>query len=198
MYKRLFTYNYFVEIVEGLQCRYKELVREGTDQYYLPSRVLGWDLAPSASHSRFPYSTDIQGFRRAAPDGSVDPKLPTVAFWGDSLVHGDEQSNEQSWLWKLQERFTGRLRIVNGGVPGYGSDQGLLRCLQRADEVNSKVNFLSYATSDLFRHVNIARPCLNHAADVPFLKPRYIINSVGGIERVNPPYTDFDNIVEFS
>ena len=191
----IFTYSDLVAINRDLQAQHREQIRQGRPQYYQPSTKLGWDLGPSASHARLPYSTDSNGFRRTCGH-KVNGSLPVVAFWGDSLVHGDEVTDEESWLWKLQERFTGRARIVNGGVPGYGSDQALLRFLGRFNHLHAQINFLSYATSDLFRHVNISRPSLNRAADLPFLKPRFIQDRDGALTCLYPPITDFGNLVE--
>jgi hypothetical protein len=50
---------------------------------------------------------------------------PTVMVLGDSFVQGWAVSDEETFAWRLQERFP-RVRFLNFGCSGYGATQALL------------------------------------------------------------------------
>ena len=140
----------------------KEFRRSGGTPYYIPDPDLGWTIAPNTSHFSRPYTSDAQGFRLTKANTSENGSCTVVSIWGDSMVHGDGVADSNSWPWILSEILSDRFKVINGGVSGYGSDQGLLRFKNRVKQVKPDIALLSYATADLFRHVNIYRTFLHH------------------------------------
>ncbi|HEV2955564.1 MAG TPA: SGNH/GDSL hydrolase family protein [Xanthobacteraceae bacterium] len=134
---------------------------------------LGWAPIPNASTTftgtrTVAVTNNSLGLRDVEPAG---PHKPTVMFVGDSFVWGyDVEANE---------RFTERLRselpaarIVNAGVPGYGTDQEYLLLARIWSAVSPDVVVLMFCTgndrldnSANMRNGGYYKPYLARAAD---------------------------------
>jgi hypothetical protein len=86
---------------------------------------------------------------------------------GDSFTFGDEVSNHETWPSYL-ERMTG-VRVINGGVFGYGLDQIVLRSVDLITKYKPNLLIVSFVKDDLKR-------CgLKIRTNIP--KPYYIIKN---------------------
>jgi hypothetical protein len=91
---------------------------------------LGWSLEPGSKGvdehgNRFTVLAD--GTRSTGSSEKMDAR-PLVVAVGDSFTFGAEAADENAWPAKLEQMIG--LRVVNGGVPGYGVGQINLRAKQ--------------------------------------------------------------------
>ena len=189
-----FTYEKGLQSARKFVADNKAFRASGGSPYYVSDPVLAWTIAPNVKHSSRPYTSDGNGFR-ITEAGLCENDRPVVSVWGDSMVHGDGVDDSDSWPWLLADQISNRFSVLNGGVSGYGSDQGLLRLKKLSETHKPDIAFLSYATTDLFRHVNVYRTFLHHGGDFPFLKPRYAIEGKRP-KLIRPPQTDEHNVVD--
>lgn len=97
---------------------------------------LGWSLVPnlqkivvgsSSGGGSYHLSTDSEGRRITYPrERSIPESSPLVVFLGDSFTNGVTVDDEETFAWRLAERFP-QYHFVNLGVLGYGTDQELVR-----------------------------------------------------------------------
>jgi hypothetical protein len=93
---------------------------------------LGWRPNPGEYHQPpyapegTPITTTIlpDGSRATAPSPPRDP-VGTVLLVGDSFTFGWAVSDDETYAWKLQQRWP-RVAVVNRGGPGYGTLQSLV------------------------------------------------------------------------
>ncbi len=113
------------------------------DENREPDPVLLW--RPVA---RKPFSSQ----RFKGPEVAV-PKpagVVRVMCYGDSLTDGPPKGGWPTWLGAiLEHRFPGRkCEVLNAGVAGYSSHQGLLRFLQEVDRYQPDLLIASYGWND--------------------------------------------------
>jgi GDSL-like Lipase/Acylhydrolase family len=89
--------------------------------YTLRPNFRGWQVAPGREFA-VPAVVDARGLR---DHRHTAPPRPLVLAIGDSMTFGEGVPVEQTFA-ALLERSTGA-RVVNAGVPGYGSPQMLAR-----------------------------------------------------------------------
>lgn len=97
--------------------------------------TLGWGLAPGR-HDIAPYRAGAPDIHMTIlPDGTRFTGAPaagseTLLLLGCSFTQGWAVSDDETYAWFLQRRYPA-LRVVNGGVGGYGTYQSLL-AMERA------------------------------------------------------------------
>jgi len=151
---------------------------------YLASRdaTLGWPAPGKFGHDGV---HDATGSRLvpAFPDPTLHPSA--VSLYGDSFTFGSEVDPEHSWANVLSTKIDAR--VANYGVPGYGSDQALLRFLGNRSDA-APVVFLNHLSENIMRNVNQYRHLLYPGEGVEF-KPRFIIGEGGSLLTI--PLPDF-------
>jgi len=142
--------------------------------------VLGWhDL-----QSRSGETQDASGARPcpAFPDPEDDAPL---AVYGDSFAYGEEVSHEEAWS-NLLARRTGR-RVANFGVPGFGTDQALLRYI--GHDHDADVVILTLLTENVVRNATRSLDLLSCRLEYA-QKPRYVLADDGTLTLVPLPVLD--------
>ena len=97
--------------------------------------LFGWKLKPSQVSRAMAtvgeeliydvtYSTDPAGFRVAPPDRG-DQVEGCLFFFSDSFTFGEGVNDEQSFPYQVGLQTSGRFRVANLSVPGYGAEQML-------------------------------------------------------------------------
>jgi hypothetical protein len=75
---------------------------------------------------RFGLTHGAGGLRATHPVRARDPLRPELWIFGDSITHGWSVGDEETYAWRLQQRFPG-VEVVNFGVSGYGTLHGWLQ-----------------------------------------------------------------------
>ncbi len=162
----------------------------GTEGYekYLRVRdpLLGWSQGTEPGASEL----DTRGARivPSFPDPSASQSC--VAVFGDSFTYGAEVSATDSYANRLALALD--CRVSNFGVPGYGTDQALLRYRALSDE-HADFVVLGHYPEDIVRNVNQFRDL--HSQSEFGLKPRFLLEADGTLRLVPLPTMTAD---EFS
>lgn len=120
---------------------------------------LGWTLAPSLeTRHRCPeyavgYRTNAQG-ARASRDYATPrtPGLARIAAFGDSFVFGVGVEEEERFTDRLAS-LLGDTEVLNFGVPGYGTDQALLRFEREGAAFRPDVVLLGHLMEHVLRNL---------------------------------------------
>jgi len=114
----------------------------------IPDRELGFVAKPGYSSKLFTY--DEHGWRVSPhPEGLVLAE-PPILVAGDSLAHGDEVENGETWPARLQLML--RRRVINIAMSGYGFDQIVLATEKAAAQVKPAAVILSFTADDTRRN----------------------------------------------
>lgn len=115
--------------------------------------TLGWVPKPGFSSSDNVWRTQVtirpDGTRSNGLASKALPDSPAILAVGDSFTFGDEVSDTDTWPAAL-ERSLG-IRVWNGGVFGYGTDQSSLRWRALLPHVPADLVVLSLIADDLVR-----------------------------------------------
>lgn len=143
-------------------------------------KTLGWIPKPGTKNKTNLWNSTINiedhGVRSNGnhPPSQSPFKILTV---GDSFVFGDQVSDHQTWPSEL-ERISG-LKVINGGVFGYGIDQIVMRAETLIPVLEPKAFILSFTPDD------VARSELSLRTGVQ--KPYFRLDSNGSPELKNVP-----------
>lgn len=151
---------------------------EGYDRF-LASRdpLLGWPDPAASSEGEL--ASD--GTRRDPGFPEPEEAPACVAVFGDSFTWGDEVGAGESYPAALGRSLG--CRVANFGVPGYGTDQALLRYRDRVRS-DAPVVVLGHYSGDIIRNVNRYRGFLTNTGFG--MKPRFRIGSEGELELIPP------------
>lgn len=98
-----------------------------------------------------------------------------IALVGDSFTFGDDVPYEETWAHKLELSLPAGCRVLNFGVSGYGIDQMYLRYVKDVAAWHPNVVILGFIDHDLLRSMSLYGFLLFHMSDMPFSKPRFIV-----------------------
>ena len=155
---------------------------------------IGWRLQPSCRHPKWPYTTNAQGNRTAAPEGFSAAGACGVAIAGNSYVHCDEAPDDETWVWLLQQHLGRDFQIHNLGVTGYSTDQSFLRLEEFVQAQPVEIAVLTVTTTDIYRNLNMCRAFILNDFEVPLYKPRYVMRG-DTIELKTPPGATLDTLL---
>jgi hypothetical protein len=153
-------------------------------ELYLESRDsdLGWPSPSWVGLGEF----DVSGSRvvPAFPDASEES---CIALFGDSFTWGDEVAAEFAYGNVLSQKLN--CRVSNYGVGGYGTDQAVLRYVEKIND-SAEVVVLGHFSENIIRNVNQLRD-LTSGTQFGF-KPRFVLNSDGEPKRIPLPLLSLD------
>ncbi len=142
--------------------------------YFIPSATLGWAIRPNGSTNL--YRANSYGLRADRDyDFFPSPGVIRIAAFGDSHVHGDEVTNENTWEERLV-KLKPNLEVLNFGVGGYGFDQAYLRYQKEGVAFHPQIVLIGFASENIYRVVNTFRPFYSPDDGLPFSKPRFLID----------------------
>ncbi len=110
-------------------------------------RDLGW--VAHKGHVSAERNYDADGWRVAPNPDALPLAEPPVLVVGDSIAHGDELKDAETWPSLLQLKL--KRRVMNAALTGYGLDQIVLRAEKVARETKPAALVLSFAADDLRR-----------------------------------------------
>ncbi len=118
----------------------------------------------------------------ARPDATAPAGPPCAVTFGDSFTYSEEVEDDQTWE-SIVAKSLG-CRVANYGVPGYGTDQALMR--YRITAHPPGVAVLGHHSDDIGRNLNRDRDLLWRSVNYA-QKPRFILTSTGGLQLVPLP-----------
>lgn len=169
--------------------RIRSLLANANQSRTIVDPTLGWLLRPD--YDRNGTRINGQGLR-AMRVYSPWPPAGTlrVAAFGDSFVFGSEVRNNQSWT-HLAQAAEPSIEVLNYGVPGFGTDQALIRYESEKNALNSDVVIMGFTPADMRRNVNVYRRFL-HVGESPAAKPRFRLSGDGSLSTIAPPVRSLD------
>lgn len=157
--------------------------------YVQPDPILGWTIKPRGHLPSKEFASNGLGLRSAPDEIALEKPdgVTRVLLVGDSFTHGDELPWNDTWSKQLQDRLGSGFQVLNGGVPGYGTDQALLRYERElGDKLKPDFVVLGIVRDDIPRNCNLFRAFYHHWTDLPWSKPRFVLEG-DGLRLVNCP-----------
>lgn len=136
---------------------------------------LGWTVRANfrGPHGRSATSAWASRGARTYADEAPADSLRLVSF-GDSFTWCDEVGDDQTWQVQL-EREDARVEALNFGVPGYGTDQALLR-FRRQGRRAADIVLIGIMLENIGRNVNRYRPLWYPRSRAASAKPRFVLD----------------------
>jgi len=165
----------------------------------IPDSTLGWVPNPYFKSNDALYIYNRNGIRsNDLLTEYSDKKKLRIAIFGDSYAHGDEVKFENTIGYYLESKLTElniASEVLNFAVSGYGMDQAYLRWKKVKEEYNPDIVILGVQFENVKRHINIMRPFYYHTTEIPYSKPRYIIQT-NKLQLINNPIRKVENTVD--
>ena len=161
-----------------------------TRAYLTFDRDLGWCVGPARKSQNGLYESSAAGLR--ITPGAAEPAPGQKAFaiaYGDSFTHGDDVPGDATYEAALA-KLTGKA-VLNGGVPGFGVDQALLRYRAQKAALASEYVIIGFMPDNIGRHVNRYRPHIAPTEGICFAKPRFKLKA-GALELIPQPFATAD------
>ena len=173
--------------------------KDARNSRLIPDPKLGWVPRPLSESSDNLYKYSNEGIRIDDIEKSFKEKKGLrIAIFGDSYSHGDEVKFEYSIGYFLEQLFDQtdlKVEVLNFAVSGYGLDQAYLRWQSVNDHFKPDIVILGVQFENVKRHINILRPFYSHITDIPYSKPRFILNN-SNLKLFKNPITDVNKIVD--
>jgi hypothetical protein len=194
--RRFKNLEYQPKIVEDLNDKHKGILAAqiaDTSSYMVFDADLGWTIRPHGNKQG--YVANSKGLR-ATHEYALEPAPGTVRVgaFGDSFTHGSGVPTGFTWEEKLEESLPG-LEVMNFGIPGSDTGQGLLRYRREGIQYHLSVVLIGFMSENINRMVNTFRPFYFARSGIPFSKPRFIIQG-GKLELVPNPVRNIQEYEE--
>ena len=166
--------------------------------YLVPDPWLGWTIKPNGRQPAKGFASNNMGLRSKPEDVAAEKPagVHRVLLLGDSFTHGDELPYEDTFGAVLQEKLGAGSQVLNGGVPGYGTDQAVLRYERElGPRLAPDVVILGIVREDIPRNVNLFRALLFHWTEMPWSKPRFVLDGAG-LRLVNAPVVPPERVLD--
>lgn len=154
---------------------------------------LGWSLVPGAASADGLYHVNSRGWRGIEPRPRVGG-VRRVAAFGDSFTFCQEVPDDATWEARLDE-LRDDLEVLNLGVPGYGTDQALLRARRELPDLGADVVVVGLLLENAGRNVNRYRPLWYPEADTAAVKPRFVLED-DELRLVPSPYRTREALID--
>ncbi len=156
--------------------------------YLIADPHCGWTIRPNGRTDDGLYSANALGLRSAPRDLPQERAdgVRRVLVVGDSIAHGDELPWEETWCARLESRLGDAYEVWCGAVPGYGTDQALLRLERLLPAVDAAVVVLGVYRQNLLRNLTFFRSLQHPRTGIPWSKPRFVLRD-GRLVLANQP-----------
>lgn len=194
-YRPIPPFIFSTEHTDKLLKRYEERKDNAVIIY---DEYLGWTLNPGYKNTNEAIYINHAGIR-SLKQYELEPAndVLRIALFGDSYTYDEEVNNNNTWATRLEQEL-GNLginaEVLNFGVPGYGMDQAYLRWEKSGKDFNPDIVIFGFIAKDAERNINIFRQILYPGTNIPFSKPRFILQN-GELELVNSPTVPIDEII---
>lgn len=160
---------------------------------------LGWAPKPHGTSKDGFISYNSQGIRSFLEYSLMPQKgRVRIALFGDSLTQGVYVPFESTWGHYLEKSLKANdinAEVLNFGVGGYGIDQAFLRWKYLGNKFSPDIVILGFFQDDVKRNVNLMRAIKFSKTDIPFLKPRFILDG-GQLRLINSPTPSPEKVLE--
>lgn len=116
---------------------------------------------------------------------SPGPDRIRIAFFGDSLVHGDEVGPEDAFP-ELINRYDRRIDSLNCGVSRFGLDQAYLAYMKHGRPLSPSIVVICLMSENMLRNLNVFRPFFSEHDVPPLTKPRFRLHEGQLVLEPNP------------
>lgn len=164
--------------------------------------MIAWLLGCSGANSRPQSSTSPESTSLASPSKSSEPAAtedrPVIVAFGDSLTAGLGLSRDQSYPADLQRDLDAlgyRYRVVNEGISGNTSKDGVLRILEVL-QFHPAVVIVAFGGNDGLRGLPIRDTEMNLATIISAMQEAHARVILGGITL--PPNYGSSYIAQFN
>ncbi len=163
--------------------------------FWTYDELLGWSHEPDAEGVYVgprPWPVEFETPVRINSLGLRGPELGRrgedelrVLVLGDSMVAGFEVPYADTFVARLEpllsERLGRRVKVINGGVRGYGTDQSLLFYRERGRALEPDAVVLFFSQNDLINNTTL------HLMRRAFGKPAFALGEDDGLRLVGAP-----------
>jgi hypothetical protein len=166
--------EYQPQVVEDLNGKHRGILAAqiaDTSSYMVFDPDLGWTIRPNGNKPQ--YKANSKGMR-ATREYDLQPPAGKVrvAAFGDSFTHGSGVPTGFTWEERLEAMQPG-LEVMNFGIPGSDTGQGLLRYRREGVQYKPAVVLIGFMSENISRMVNTFRPFYFARSGIPFTKPRF-------------------------
>ncbi len=156
---------------------------------------LGWTNRPTPPDHPSRERINSLGARGTREYPLPRPPGSTRALcFGDSFTYSAEVADEEAWAAQL-EALDPRVEVLNFGVPGYGTDQALLRYRGLPAELEADAVLVGFLLENIGRNVSRYRPVYNPWTPYVAAKPRFLLGP-DGLELLPLPFRDRRSLLE--
>lgn len=185
----LLPYRFPAEMVRE---RMEYYLRLRDEAYVVDHPLFGWTVGPNRVNIEGMYRSNSDGIRSRPYDYPRQPPegVLRIALFGDSFTHGDEVHFDSTWGKLLEDDLNREgvsAEVLNFGVPGYGVGQAYLRWKHQGRDYSPEIAVFGFQPENIKRTVNIFRSLYSRRTGLVFSKPRFFIDSAGGLDLVNFP-----------
>lgn len=150
-----------------------EAYQQSTNSSLMYDSALGWTTRPGVSNSNQEgiWSAPKE-FKTNQPD-----EFLRISLFGGSYTHGGEFTSGWGHQLELELAQLGiKCEVLNFGVPGYSMDQSFLRWQKQGRKYNSHIVVFGLDAGYCRDNLNMVRPLEHPGTEIPFLKPRFILD----------------------
>ncbi|MFT7671391.1 MAG: hypothetical protein ACI8X5_004109, partial [Planctomycetota bacterium] len=123
----------------------------------------------------------------------IPPGKLRLACFGDSFTYCSEVEDQDAWPARLEE-FDGSVEAINFGVPGYGTDQALLRYRRKSSDIDLDVVVIGLQAGSIARIVTRCRNIEQPTSSRISVKPRFRVTE-GELNLVTLPFKSADELL---
>ena len=173
---------------------YREILASGRSRnsnIYKAHEFLGWTIGENRRSDDGMYLSSDEGIRSMDTDYSYGDRKARirVALVGDSYTFAQDVFFADTWGHRLEQMLGEDFQILNFGVPGYGTDQTLLRFEHDALAWQPDIVIFGVSPHDLSRAMTVYSFILFPGWVTPYSKPRFAIDAEH-LRTINTPLND--------
>ena len=175
--------------------------REEINSRLLFDKKLGWTPHDNFISLDSMYIYNKDGFRYGSLSDTLQKNdAVRIMIFGDSYPHGDEVNFSGTIGYFLEKFFSDNnfnVDVLNFAVSGYGMDQAYLRWEEVKHKYKPDLVIFGVQFENVKRNINIIRPLYSPITEIPFTKPRFIIENskLAIIDNPSNTINDFTNIL---
>jgi len=177
----------------------ENFTREYFNVRLIPDSLLGWVPNPIFKSTDGLYIYNRDGIRSRDILTEYPPKTKLrIAIFGDSYSHGDEVAFENT-IGNYLEEFLAKnnvdSEVLNFAVSGYGIDQAFLRWNLINEQFKPDIVILGIQFENAKRNINLVRPFYYYITEIPYSKPRFVIEG-NKLQLLKNPIVDITKTVD--